>query len=329
MPESTEEIYNQLTNFVLRRYKSNARRSMRDVYELDQTFTRLEKDNLDFMYENRAGVASILADPCYSESLAQVFVKSSLEFTYNNNQYIHLDKEEQNRLLGLYQSYLQGMKTVLQSSPSFPEFERDFTRLVRDHFNDLSLNISRFFDREAGWQVQENIILKQVVCSEYSPDFQLSLMGLNLNELREPVLDLGCGKNGPLVKYLRGKGIKALGVDRLVENTPGLKEVDWFDIDFKPHNWGTVLSHMAFSNHFLFQHRYKYGNPNRYARLYMNILHSLMPGGSFVYTPELPFIEKYLPAEQFSVTRNNSISCRQNGKVDAQEPSVTKITRLA
>ncbi len=301
---------------------------MRDVYEVDQTFTRLEKDNLEFMYENRAGVSSILADPQYSASLAQVFVKSSLEFTYNNNQYIHLDNEEQCRLVSLYQSYLQGMKTVLLSSPTFPEFERDFTQLVKDHFSDLSRNISRFFDREAGWQVQENIILKQVVCSEYSPGFQLQLLGLNLNDLREPVLDLGCGKNGPLVQYLREKGIKALGVDRLVENTPGLKEVDWFDINFNPLSWGTVVSHMAFSNHFLFQHRYKYGQPNRFARLYMDILHSLIPGGSFVYSPGLPFIEKYLPEEQFSVTQQAIYYGNQNMMGNKQQTAATKITRL-
>lgn len=329
MPESAQDLYNQLTEFVLRRYRTNARRSMRDVYEVDQTFIQLEKDNLEFIYKNRAGVISILADPKYSNDLAQVFVKSSLEFTYNNNQYIHLDTSEQHTLFGLYQSYLQGMKAILQTSPSFTDFERDFSRLVQDHFYDLSRNISRFFDRETGWQVQENIILKQVVCSEYSPDFQLHLLGLNLDDLREPVLDLGCGKNGPLIGYLREKGIKALGVDRLVENIAGLKEVDWFDIDFKPRSWGTVLSHMAFSNHFLFQHRYKYGQPHRYARLYMNILHSLIPGGSFVYTPGLPFIETYLPADQFSVTRQGLASKDQPQNDNVERPVVTRVTRLA
>ena len=250
MTATKPELYNQLAAYVVRRYQTNARKSMLDVYEVDRDFTRLEKDNLEFMYENRSGVISILDNPEHSSDLARLFVKSSLEFTYNNNQYINLNIDEQQRLLSIYHNYLQGMMAVLKESRNYSDFERDFSALVKDHFKDLSNNISRFFDRESGWQVQENIILKQVVCSEYSPDFQLGLLGLSTKDLIQPVLDLGCGKSGTLVNYLRESGITAIGVDRLVEPVPGLKEADWFDVDFKPESWGTILSHMAFSNHF-------------------------------------------------------------------------------
>ena len=116
MDQTKPELYNQLAAYVLRRYQANARKSMLDVYQVNQDFIRLEKDNLEFMYSNRDGVISILDNPEYSFDLASEFVKSSLEFTYNNNQYVHLNQEEQQRLLNLYHGYLQGMKTVLVSA---------------------------------------------------------------------------------------------------------------------------------------------------------------------------------------------------------------------
>ncbi len=332
MTESKPELYSKLASLVVRRYQANARKSMLDVYQINQDFIRLEKDNLAFMYTNRSGVISILDNPDYSFDLAREFVKSSLEFTYNNNQYIHLNNEEQQHLLSLYHSYLQGMKTVLASSKNYSDFENDFSNLVKDHFKDLSNNISRFFDRGTGWQIQENIILKQVVCSEYSPDFQLGLLGLRSEDLVEPVLDLGCGKNGTLVKYLRQVGIKALGVDRIVEADPSLREADWFNINFQPECWGTILSHMAFSNHFAFHHRYKNGKPRQYARMYMDILRSLKTGGSFIYSPGLPFIEQYLPAEQFSIQKQVISSSKkvleESISNPDRQPDVVKVTKI-
>lgn len=306
---------------------------MLDVYRVDRDFVRLEKDNLEFMFTNRVEITAILDDPDSSRGLVNEFVRSSLEFTYNNNQYVHLNQEEQDRLLKMYTAYLRGMKTVLAEARDFPEFELNFSGLVKEHFIDLSRNISRFFDREPGWQVQENIILKQVVCSEYSPDFQLKLLGMDARELMPPVLDIGCGKQGILVKYLQSLGLQALGVDRIVDKAPGLHEADWFDLEFNPDSWGTVISHMAFTNHFLFHHRYKHGSPDRYARMYMRILNSLKAGGSFIYSPGVPFMEQYLPPEKFTVQRS-----RITGVSDISteilsdpenKPDVVTVTRVA
>lgn len=333
MSPTRPEIYQHLSNLVVRRYQANARKSMLDVYQVDQDFLRLEKENLEFMYANRSEIIKILDDPELCFNLTGQFVKSSLEFTYENNQYVHLNEEEQSRLLQMYHSYLQGMKTVLQSSPDFQVFSSDFSLLVKNHFKGLSANISRFFDNEVGWQVQENIILKQVVCSEYSPEFQLGLLGLDIQNIMQPVLDLGCGKNGPLVNYLRQQGITAIGIDRLVDDNPALKQMDWFSLDLKPETWGTVVSHMAFSNHFIFHHQYKNGKPRQYARLYMQILQSLKPGGVFVYTPGLPFIEQYLPADQFSVEKHTSqivdkIAHKTMDVLETQ-PEVTTIRKIS
>ena len=60
---------------------------------------------------------------------------------------------------------------------------------------------------------------------------------------------------------------------------------------------------MAFSNHFLHHHLRRYGHPERYAQRYMHILAALKPGGSFCYTPGLPFIEDLLPSDRYRVER--------------------------
>lgn len=329
MSGSKPDMYHKLASQVVRRYQANARKTMLDVYEVDRSFTSLENDNLEFVFSNREEVIAILSNPGYALDLARVFVKSSLEFTFNNNQFIEMDINEQERLLSLYRTYLDSMKIVLARSQSLAEFEQEFSLLIKNHFKDLSRNISRFFDRENGWQVQKNIILKQVVCSEYSPEFQLNLLGLDVKNLLQPFLDLGCGKNGTLVKYLRGLGIQSIGVDRLVKEETGLKEADWFDVNFIPETWGTIISHMAFSHHFVFHHRYKRGKPREYAKLYMQILESLKPGGSFIYSPSLPFIEQFLPPDQFSVSKQ----AIDDGGADSRDPDrqshVVRIVHLA
>ncbi len=80
-------------------------------------------------------------------------------------------------------------------------------------------------------------------------------------------------------------------------------QADWLEAPLEPGAWGTVISHMAFSNHFQFHHRYRHGSVEPYARRYMAVLRALRPGGSFCYAPGLPFIEAYLAPERFRLSR--------------------------
>jgi hypothetical protein len=64
----------------------------------------------------------------------------------------------------------------------------------------------------------------------------------------------------------------------------------------------------------------------------MDILHSLRTGGSFIYSPGLPFIEQYLPVEQFSIEKqvvsaSNRILEDTFSNPDRQ-PDVVKVTKL-
>ena len=305
MSESPAEVYLHLADRIVRRYRTHSHKSLLDVYQLNPDFLYLDSETLEFFYTNRDSIMAVLKDPTLTTNLVDLFVEASLEFTYQNNQFIHIDLVEKEIFKNIYRSYLQGLKTILATSPSLELLEPRLNLWMQAHFNDLKVNISRFFDSIAARQVHENVILKKALCSEYSPPFQMQILGLSPADLLEPVLDLGCGKSGQLVQYLNACGVRALGVDRVVDAAPNLVERDWFDLDLAPNTWGTILSHMAFSNHFLFHHRYKNGQPEKYARQYVTLLNSLKAGGAFYYSPGLPFIEAFLPPSTYTVLRQD------------------------
>ena len=89
---------------------------------------------------------------------------------------------------------------------------------------------------------------------------------------------------------------------------------------------------MALSNHFLHHHFSPEGHPEQYAYLYMRILNALKPGGQFLYTPGLPFIEDMLPEDRYWVERkfipelcNTSVDTSLRGHYGASVFYATKI----
>ena len=90
-------------------------------------------------------------------------------------------------------------------------------------------------------------------------------------------------------------------MDRNLEKTSNfLFQINWLESTFPSNTWGTVISHMAFSNHFTHHHLKTDGKFEAYARKYMEILNALKVGGSFIYTPGLSFIEELLIASNDS-----------------------------
>lgn len=159
-----------------------------------------------------------------------------------------------------------------------------------------------------------------VTCAFYRPAFQLALYGIDAGSIKGPVLDVGCGAEGQLPRYLRSCGIEAHGFDRLIAvPEPWLQESDWFSFDFVPASWQFIFANQSFSLHFNHFHQRAAGEGAlSYARLFMKILHSLKPGGRFVYAPALPFIESALSAGQFMVSHREAFD----------RFKVTTITRL-
>jgi len=297
------DIYPRLAEQVLQRYQANTGKSLLDVYNLDPAFLEVEPGTLAFVMAHRPEMAAILGQPELADSLVRLFVISTLEFTYANNQFIHLDRTEENSLYRIYREYLDAMRHSLADEAPAEVMRERLRSVIASHFTALRANLSRFLDHPEARDLDEQMIFRRVVCREYSPAFQLEILGISLDALEAPVLDLGCGKAGRLVQYLNQHAIRAVGVDRIVEARPDLQSADWLTLRLEPEGWGTVLSHMAFSNHFTFHHLYRSGRPEPYARQYRAILGGLRPGGSFFYAPGLPFIEDVLPKERYRVIR--------------------------
>jgi hypothetical protein len=138
-------------------------------------------------------------------------------------------------------------------------------------------------------------------CHEYAPELQLAVLGVEVEALRPPVLDLGCGRSGALVHHLRGLGVAALGVDRVAPSQPGFVRASWLELPLAHAFFGTILSHQAFALHFVHAHLRDREAASRYARRYREILEALRPGGSFHYAPGLPFVERHLEPARFAV----------------------------
>jgi hypothetical protein len=299
-----QDFYPHVVAAIERRYQITAHKSLWDVYALDADFLNTEAD-ADFAIRNRNKILDVLANPEQFERLVQVFLNQTIEFAYASNQFIQFNAREEAELRRIYTAYLRKIQAILATSQADAAIAGRLRTLVAGHFGDLRANLIRFFDPETRGDARANVILNRAVCAEYSPVLQMEILGLRLADLLAPVLDIGCGKSGALVRYLNENGVKAVGIDRVVDTSPDLVQADWLDLSLEPGGWGTILSHMAFSNHFVFQHLYTHGKVEPYARQFMAILRALKPGGSFHYTPGLPFIEAYLPGETYRVTQRH------------------------
>jgi hypothetical protein len=150
---------------------------------------------------------------------------------------------------------------------------------------------------------KDNVIVSPVACSEYSPELQFDILQIDVNQLMQPILDIGCGSNGHLVNYLKHQGFEVFGIDRFKFTTPNLMTVDWLEYDYGKEKWGTIVSNLGFSNHFNHHNLREDGNYIGYGNTYMSILNSLKVGGCFHYAPDLLFIEKYLDNKQFDLKK--------------------------
>ena len=208
-------------------------------------------------------------------------------------------------------------ESVTDLKAIFGELNQEIRRLDKKAGQEELDNISQHhYSNLCDWLVRTNAfagkmysgdqeIALPVACSEYPPDLQLSILNIDLNQLIEPVLDIGCGRELNLVNFLRDYGIEAYGIDRFDNDNPFYYKTDWLEYNFDIEKWGSLISNLGFSNHFIHHNQRSDGNFREYAQKYMEILNSLKTGGSFYYAPTLPFIEKHLDRTKYLFTENN------------------------
>lgn len=252
----------------------------------------------------RKKILSLLEESSVRTALVEYFSSAAVEFIFEHYQFLQLNAQDESSLKKIYEDLLNRITALLHETLTLPRFEMFLTELLKGHFNELKAFIQHCFARNYADNGEEAIQVPGTICHEYSPELQLKILIVDLENLVEPVLDIGCGKSGKLVKLLTEKGIKAFGVDRIVENSDLFVRSEWLKFPMQNNMWGTIIAHMSFSNHFIFHHLYKYGTPEKYAQKYMEILDSLKIGGSFYYSPGLPFLETYLPESKYSLQKS-------------------------
>lgn len=254
-------------------------------------------------------VLIVLADASVREALEARYVKEFEFVAGRHNQFLLIGDDDRGTLKEIYGAFLDDIKQLLVG----PEMTNAETalRILREAVVDHHVAI---------WQFARALVEEQFVtgedgpagaafappCHEYDAEFQLALWGLDPaslhGELLEPILDLGCGAQASLVHYLREAGLEAYGIDKFAEEGAWVSRGDWLDEPLQPDHWGTIISHMGFSNHFFHHHLRKDGHPEQYARRFMDILDAIKPGGRFLYAPGLPFFESLLPEDRVEVS---------------------------
>ena len=250
---------------------------------IDGTESLIDKiRNLDIESEQ------LLIDYLTDESL-QEFCRVNQYFSFNAESIIELKE--------LYRELNQKIRIL---DPSAGKTELD--RIGQEHYSNLCDWLVRTNKFAEQMYANNQEYLQPVACSEYPPHLQLEILHIDLNTLQQPVLDVGCGREMNLVNYLRDNGIEAYGIDRFDNQNPFYTKSDWLEYEFEPEKWGTIISNLGFSNHFIHHNLRVDGNYRTYAQKYMEILASLQTGGSFYYAPDLPFIEKHLTRTTYQHT---------------------------
>lgn len=253
----------------------------------------------DFLNEQAATLHQL--DEATENQLIEFTTNRVLESLYQVNQYYHFTNADIHQLKQIYKVLFTHIQSIVGNAT--PEL---IAYLQQKHYLNLNhwLQTSNAFASEI-YTTQAPFINKPVVCELYQPQTQIEIFGIDSQNLAAPILDVGCGKEGLLVRHLRAQGYEAIGIDREVPDEKYFIQVDWLNFHFEKNTWGTIISHMSFSNHFNHHHLRTDGNYIVYAKKYMEILQSLKAGGTFYYTPGLSFIETYLPADLYALSRKN------------------------
>jgi hypothetical protein len=264
---------------------------------------------IDFLLQHRAELTEWKSEANAIEQVdnrlvsdpASVLRTHVLKRLQQKNQFLDLDPEYLAILKEIYRDLLQKLSNALQETTDGKQLAEDWNQILADYQQHLTLFLQSITRVASPSEV--SALDQEVVCSEYSTELQLKLLGIDPSTLLEPILDLGCGEHAVLVAHLRQLGKEAFGIDRIAATNPYVATRDWFEGQLPPQTWGTIISHQGFSTHFLHYHLRIGEQAARYAQKYMEILHALLPDGLFVYAPGLPFIERLLPSNEYRITR--------------------------
>ncbi len=267
--------------------------------------TKLDDEQLDFLVKYRKELIELLSDADESDKTARYMSRMMMSYLLGRNQFLTIQGAGRQELISIYRAQLNAFREIMLQYDDRKEIADAFEEYLKSHFTGLRDYTIKLF-RQMDKYKPDGSSLSETVCAQYSVRLQLGILGIGgIKNLTQPVLDVGCGKDAPLVRYLLRNDIEAYGMDRDTIARHNIIDADWFEIELEPESWGTIISHMAFSLHFFHHHLRSDGDPSKFASRYMQLLHSLKKGGRFIYSPGLPFIEQLLPSDKYIVERKD------------------------
>jgi hypothetical protein len=305
----TSSIKDRLFTSVARRYQSHSFRDLQDYIFSNNLFQTFDDDYANFLFDSRKEISAYLSDPNEADLLVQYCIRSTRQYTHQRNQYINFTSQYDELVLVEYQDLLLQIKKLVESASSRDNLSETLSTILQRHHERLRLILASYCVAATQSDLQNNPFLQTVPCAEYSPRFQLQLLNIDLNQIQQPILDIGCGEKGNLVKFLREQGLDAFGLDRSAPNGDPFIQSDWFSFDYAQQKWGTVIAHQSLSTHFIFNYLNDFPVVYEYKNLFKRILSNLTPQGVLYYTPGLPFFESELQeTSQYIINRKTIAS---------------------
>jgi hypothetical protein len=286
-----------VAELVEQRFRELSRTRLRDILGSAPHLRTFSPELEQRARERRAAlVEELAAEPARQAEIVEHLTGATRDFLQREHQFLEIDVAGERALRALYERLAREVLRSLASSDPWPAVAESLRDRLAEHHDRLRALVVELLAR-CGAEPES----AGAVCAEYSPELQLRVLGVRAQELRAPLLDLGCGASGALVQHLRRHGHEPVwGVDRHAPDGPGFVRASWFE-PLPGATWLTVLAHQSFSLHFLHAHLRSAERAARYAERYMTILRALAPGGRFLYAPGLPFMEAALAGAPFEV----------------------------
>ena len=228
----------------------------------------------------------------FAASIYNWFIKECI----NYNQYIEFTESQTDVLKTLYKTLIQSLKKV---PPELMNIHIE--KIVKKHRTKLLKIMLEIFS-------DQNEIAQRKLCSEYSCKLQKQILRLEINELLEPILDIGCGGKAFFVKECMNNKKEVIGMDQyIIQELNNIICKNWLEFDYEMEKCGSFISQMAFTNHYKYHIVHQTNYMSRYKEKYIEILNSLKIGGSFYYSPSIPEIEQKLDIRKYKMNSFDNI----------------------
>lgn len=252
--------------------------------------------------DGQAVVDGLGGQPLAQRRVAESMTNDLIEYLFEEYPFIEIDAGGERALIALHARLVGELVERLARAGLGQDAEAELLAARAAHFDRLRRLVTELLGPDQRRAIRASA--PRVVSSDYSPPLQLRVFDVDEADLRDPILDLGCGRLGLLVEWLRRRHHQVAGIDRVADPDGDCLRASWFEVSLEPARYGTIFSHLAFSLHFLHAHLRPGPAAERFARKYMEILRALRPGGTFYYAPGLPFIEPHLDPRRHEVRRN-------------------------